>query len=197
MKQVILNNLEVLLKALEEEYNTLPVRVEVIRDHEPIVYNNEKYELIKGTEIDLPRWIAYELASRNIVIVREEPQITIEDLSKYLFLEIRSLRTPSALQRIPKDFYPKLRLLLKRLREKLDKEFNVQVLEEYHKVERYSMEIIQSRLSKILAAIQSPEELKDVIDKMTPEERVLYTFLRETINYWVERVLGRKCGVKW
>jgi len=197
LKQVILNNLEVLLKALEEEYNTSPVRVEVIRNHEPIVYDNEKYELVKGTEVDLPRWIAYELASRNIVVVREEPELTIEDLSRYLFLEVHSLKTPSALQRVPRDFYPKLRLLLRKLKEKLDKEFNVQVLEEYHRVERYSMEIIRSRLSKILAAVQSPEELKDVIDRMTPEERVLYMFLRETINYWVERVLGRKCDAKW
>lgn len=192
MKQILLNNLEVMLKAIEEEYNSSLVRVEVVRDHEPIVYDNEKYELIKGTEIDLPRWIAYELASRNIVVVREEPEITIEDLSKYLFLETRSIKTPSALQRIPRDFYPKLRSLIKKLKDKLGKEFNVQALEEYHKVERYSMEIVRSRLSKIVAAVQSPRELRDVIEKMTPEERALYIFLRETINYWVERVIGIK-----
>ena len=192
MRQIILNNLGAMLKAIEEEYNSAPVRVEVIKDHEPIIYDDEKYELVKGTEIDLPRWIAYELEAKNVVVVREEPQITIEDLSRYLFLESRSLKTPSALQKIPKDFYPKLRLLIKRLKTRLSKEFDMRALEEYHKIERYSMEIIRSRLSKIIAAIQSPIELREAIERMTPEERALYVFLRETINYWVERVAGIK-----
>ncbi len=170
------------LEALRVRYELKPVRVMVVKEVGRIVVDGVEYELRKGTEIEIPRWLARVLAAKGLVELLESP-LTLDDIARAHFMvtEAHSLAdTPS----LPEDFYLRALDYLEQLEEALRRSPEPQLLEEKSKAELYLEEIISRRLWTILQLLRSPAARAEVYEKLSPEEKVLHDTLHEEIEEW-------------
>ncbi|AEM38241.1 hypothetical protein Pyrfu_0369 [Pyrolobus fumarii 1A] len=179
-------SLEAKLEALRIRYETRPVRVMVVKEVGKIVIDGVEIELRKGTEIEVPRWIAKVLEEKGIVEPLESP-MSLDDIARVHFIvtEARSLAdTPS----LPEDFYFRAADYLRRLETELRRRPEPQLLEEKSKAELYFEEIVSRRLWTILQLLRSPGARAEVYEKLSPEEKTLHDDLLARIEEWKRRV---------
>ncbi len=174
------------LSALEEEYLEKPVRVLVLRDH-TLTLPGGSVELRKGTEMEIPRRAARLLQARGVVEVRDEG-LKLEDIARIHFSEMET-RSPAEIARLPPDFYMRAKEYMALVEERL-RSLDPQAFEEKKRAELFLSEIISHRLSLILRLLQSGVKLAKVMDKLTPEEQVLYEALSTLLEEWRKRVAG-------
>ena len=179
-------DLETRLAVIEARYELRPVRVMVVRDAGRIRVDGVEYELRKGTEVEIPRWMARVLAERGIVEPLESP-MTLDDVARvhYMVTEAQSLAdTPS----LPEDFYLRARDYLESLRRELRRRPDPQLLDELGKAEVYLEEIVTKRLWTVLQLLRSPSARAEVYERLSSEEKALHDTLHEAIEEWRKRI---------
>lgn len=180
------------LRNLRREYLWSNVRVIVLKDHEDIMLPGATIQLKRGTEITVPRWISKILEEKGVVEVKDTP-MNINELGRYSFLEIHARTTSATLQKLPIDFYQKLRDYLEKLKENIARKPSPELVDEYRKARSYVYDILRIRLNRILALVQAGAEsgeIRDEINKLTPEELILYKTIRKLLEDWQKEVIG-------
>ena len=182
--------LEQRLEALKLLYLNSEVRVLVLRDHPRINIPGLETELKRGSEITLPRWVAKYLEEQGIVEIKEQ-KLTLKDIGRIAFLETRYIsKPPSEMLSLPDNFYQKLREYLSNLKAKISEKPTIESVNEHTRLLSYIYDILRSRIQKILILAQLGEDVKDVLNKLAPEELILYKSIRTTIEKWQKIVLG-------
>lgn len=180
------------LKNLRREYMWSNVKAVVLKDHDDIVLPDTTIQLRRGTEIVIPRWVSKILEGEGIVEVKDT-QMNINELGRYSFLEVHSRSTTSTLQKLPIDFYQRLKDYLVELRENIAKKPSPELIDEYRKARSYVYDILRIRLNRILSLVQisaEASEIREELEKLTPEELILYKSIRRLLEDWQKEVVG-------
>ena len=178
-----------LLELIELSYKLERVRVMVVKDYGSLEIDGAVYELRRGTEIELPRWIAEVLEEAGIVEVLETG-LSLEDIARIHF-STHSVKSMRELERLPENFYIQAKEYLRELEARIRRELNTTLLEEKQKAELYLVEIINRRLGMILQVLRSPASLAEIYEKFAEEEKLLADALRGLIEEWREKVFGK------
>jgi len=163
------------------------VRVMVLKDLGNVRADGEVYELRKGTEVELPRWLARTLQQQGIVKILETP-LTIDDIARVHFnvFNARSLRE---LEAVPEYFYLQVQEYLEELSRRIREEFNAALLDERRKAELYMLEIVSRRITALLQALRSPAAVAEISSKLSMEERVLADAMKSLLDDWLKTVV--------
>ncbi len=168
-------------------YEASTTRVMVVRDAGRLVVGGAVYELRKGTEVELPRWLARLLAEEGVVEPLEQP-ITLNDIARAHF-SAASARTVSELEQLPRDFYQQVSEYVRELDARVRREFDPALLDERSKAAQYTREILSKRVGMILLSLRSPTAMGELYSKLTLEEQVLLDVLTRALERWM-KVMG-------
>jgi len=134
----------------------------------------------EGNEYDVYYWIAEELAQTGIVHFREEDNLDPTKLAKVQWKE--RIQVAGQISELPPDFYPKLRRYLKTAKQEVAKQpYKIQ---EYEKAKSLALDIVNSRLKKIVTLSSGPVQGEQILGKLTTEERLIYMQLGKIVNQW-------------
>lgn len=178
-----------LLELIELSYKLKPVRVMVVKDYGSLEIDGVMYELRRGTEVEIPRWIAEVLEETGVVEILETG-LSLEDIARMHF-STHSVKSVRELERLPENFYIQAKEYLRELDARIRRELNPMLLEEKQKAELYLVEIINRRLSMIIQVLRSPASLAEVYEKFSEEEKLLADALRSLIEEWRKKVFGK------
>ncbi|RLE63761.1 MAG: hypothetical protein DRJ49_00445 [Thermoprotei archaeon] len=116
-------------------------------------------------------------------VAREETVSMDIGLKKLLWKEERT----DELQAIPADFYTRLSSYIKIMKENKDEKMA-------DRMECLAVDLLRRRLQKILGIVSTnPRASKELMDKMSFEEKVLYNTLCKTVAAW-ENYMSRYVG---
>lgn len=170
------------LKLLRYSYAANAVKVMVLRDAGSVRIGEDSLTLAKGTEVELPRWAAVRLSELGIAKFKEEP-LTIEDVARVHYNEM-NVRSPMQLGKLPEGFYQRARDYISQLERGLKETADPALFREKMRAEVMLKEIIEKRISMIMQLVMSSNAAVHVIERLTPEERVLYNELRTAVEEW-------------
>lgn len=166
-RTVIIADAVLPVKVLEDVKTLLPGRV-------------GELTLRRGAKLELPLREALPLVRRGVVEVDGERLYSLQDLNKIRWIEGRDLH---ALQDLDEHFYLKARLAILKLGEEAD-ERRLSI------AKAAVVDIIKLRLQKILRTVMAnPEPDRELMEKMTWEERALYVQLCEVVRSWYESMV--------
>jgi hypothetical protein len=138
----------------------------------------------QGTTIELPRWVCDKLEEQGYGSKSEDTP-SIVWISKLAWSESRS----QAMTSLEPLFYAKLRKMIKTLRQKANQSSDPAVHKDYEVVYMYALDLITSRLQKIVkASLMAPGKL-EAIPNATDEEKFLFIVLSKLINSWSKAIL--------
>jgi len=144
----------------------------------------------EGNEYEVIFWVASELARSGIVHFHAEDQLDTAKLGKIQWTE--RVQTAGQVSKLPEGFYPKLRRCLSELREGAAS--NPEKMREYERADQLTMDIVNSRLKKIVSIASAPAQTESRLRDFTAEERLLYERLFSVINHWKKKILERGGG---
>lgn len=169
----------------ERDFLLSPVRVTMNAQLEKIEVGDFKMNSVsQGEMLELPRWVAEELAELRLCDVEEEP-CEVEIL-KFLTRE-KILGSPQ-LSSLQPDFYLRMRRRLKIIREGV--EAGKYGKEEYERLKASCYDLIGRRLSKLLSLSSSASSLEAISDRLTQEERSFLTSTQFLSKEWKRALLG-------
>ncbi len=179
--------LELRLKLSRLEYEVKPVRVMVVRDAGKMLIDGLELELRKGTEVEVPRWLARVLANKGVVELVES-RIGLEDIARVHF-SVYNARTPSETPELPTDFYWQVHDYIAELTERVRRELNPVLLDEKQKAVMFTAEIAGKRVTQILQVLRSTAAMVELSAKLSPEERALLDTMRELLEKWMKTIV--------
>jgi len=126
-------------------------------------------------------WVAEELVKNGFAkIVSGEDKLEMVDIQKAQIVE--TIQSPRHVASLPKNFYARLRKFLKNLRnESLS---NPDKKAEFQKALQLAMDIVTSRINKILILSSIREKDESILKNLTFEERFLFERVYEEVNRW-------------
>ena len=139
----------------------------------------------EGNEYEVYYWIAQKFAESGIVHFREDDSLDATKLYKVQWKE--RVQVAGQISDLPEDFYPRLRRYLANIKEERTKQ--PEKIHEYEKAMQLSLDIVNSRLKKIVALSSGPAQTDQVQKKFTEEERLIYEQLGKIINKWRTQIL--------
>jgi len=139
----------------------------------------------EGNGYEVLYWIARELEKFGVVRFRNEEMLDSAKLYKIHWKE--RVQTAGQISELPKDFYPKLRRYLKRLKEDATK--HPEKMREYEKVKQLALDILNLRLKKIVSLASAPAQTEHFLRNLTAEERLLYEQIYRLISKWKTQLL--------
>ncbi len=178
--------LEIIMDLYHLEYELKPVRVMVVRDLGRIRVDGVEIEVKKGTEIELPRWLARLLSSKGYVQLVEST-MGLEDIARIHF-SVYSAKNIIETPEIPKDFYWQAQDYIRDLDLRVKQELNPVLLEEKRKAVDFIVDIANRRLIQMLQVLRSTAAIVEISSKLTPEEKLLLDNLHQVIEKWVKLV---------
>jgi hypothetical protein len=134
----------------------------------------------EGNEYETYYWIAEELAKAGIVHFREEDNLDSTKLAKVQWKE--RIQVAGQISELPEDFYPKLRRYLKAAKLEIAKQ--PQKVQEYERAKSLALDIVNSRLKKIVTLSAGPSQGEQILNKLTIEERFIYMQLGKIVSQW-------------
>jgi DNA replication initiation complex subunit (GINS family) len=139
----------------------------------------------QGNEYVVYQWVAAELSVAGVGHLREEDTLDSTKLAKVQWKE--RIQVAGQISELPTDFYPRLRLYLADLQSQLSK--NPQKVQEYERVKSLALDIVNSRLRKIVTLSSSPMQPEQILNKLTAEERLVYMQLGKIVTQWRNDIL--------
>ncbi|MEM1545890.1 MAG: hypothetical protein QXY40_06660 [Candidatus Methanomethylicia archaeon] len=138
----------------------------------------------QGATIELPRWVCDKLEEQGYGSKIEDiPSIVW--ISKLAWSESRS----QAIMPLEPLFYAKLRRMIKTLKQRASQSSDPATHKDYEVVYMYSLDLITSRLQKIVkASLMAPGKL-EAIPNTTDEEKFLFIILSKLVNSWSRAIL--------
>jgi hypothetical protein len=173
-----------LFERREREFLLSPVRVIVRSSVEQLEVGDMTIDRMKeGETVELPRWVAEELAELSLAEVQEEA-FEVEIFKALTREKMLGAQQLSALQ---PNFYLKMRRRLAAV--KSGAETGKYRREDYDKLKTTSYDLIGRRLSKLLS-VSSSASLQTIGDKITPEEKEFFASSRSQSEEWKRSLLG-------
>ena len=140
-------------------------------------------------EVEVERWIARILKEEGYVELIDEKGIDLAMISRIAWKESR---TPQLVQLEP-TFYVKVRSYLKSLVEKA--KASPEALNEKKLAEVRLIDIINCRAQKIVnIALTGAQPPREVLDCLTPEEKMLFNEVCGLISRWRRSIKGEENG---
>jgi DNA replication initiation complex subunit (GINS family) len=138
-------------------------------------------------------WIADELVKSGMAkVAAEKGPLNLTELQK---IQIRETMQPSRkLSTLPEHFYPKLRRFLKELKEKSSTDPSKAV--EFQKALQLGTDIVTCRLNKVTLLASASDQTENILQFLSPEERVLYERLHKEIAEWKLNVMKHGGAIK-
>jgi hypothetical protein len=172
-----------LFERREREFLLSPVRVTMHSSLEDLEIGDVKLNAKEGETLELPRWVAEELALLNLGEIQEEAFET--EIFKALTRE--KMMGPSQLSPLQPNFYLKMRRRLTEV--KGGTETGRFRREDYERLKANCYDLIGRRLSKLLS-VSSSANLETLGDKVTSEEKVFFSSTRSFSDEWKKSLLG-------
>lgn len=184
---------ELYIEAVRAAMRLNPISVVVLRNIGRIPFVD--VELIRGAEVEMPRWLAEILEARGLVEVRRDIRGS-SDVNKIRFSEEDLARRSSAsLSKVPLDFYISVERLLRDLGERVRRGGSPEDLRELEAISRSINRLLSIRVQKILlASILHTERSQDFEKSLSIEEKVLYRLVDDDVKYWLRRAVGGVYG---
>jgi len=139
----------------------------------------------EGNDYEVYYWVASELAKSGIAHYREDDSLDAAKLYKIQWKE--RVQVAGQISELPNDFYPRLRRYIASVKEDIPKQH--EKFQEYEKAMQTALDIINSRLKKLVTLASGPTLTDQVLKKVTPEERIIYEQLGKTIHEWRKRII--------
>lgn len=175
-----------LFERRERDFLTSKSRVKVLASVENLDVGDVKVGTLKeGDTVELPRWVAEELAQLRLAELGEEPFET----EIFRALSKEKMMGPFQLSNLGQDFYLRMRRRLSYLAVSV-KEGRVKA-EDYERLRVSSYDLIGLRLSKLLSLSSTSNSLATLGEQLTPEEKVFFTISKDFSREWREALLGR------
>lgn len=136
---------------------------------------------VENAEFEVKLWVADELVRLSLAqLLPEKEPLDLTELQKTQMKE--TMQTSRRLSKLPEDFYPRFKRLLKALEEESRTEHAK--MAELQKAIQLSTDILTCRLNKILILTSVTEKSDAVLQNLTPEERTLYEALYGEVEKW-------------
>jgi hypothetical protein len=139
----------------------------------------------EGNEYEVYHWIAQELVALGIAHLREDDFLDSTKIYKIQWKE--RVQVAGQISELSEDFYPKLRRYLAGIKAEIAKQ--PERAQDYKKAKQSALDIINSRLKKIIALSSGPAQTGEIQKKLTGEERFIYEELGKIINEWKAQIL--------
>lgn len=141
--------------------------------------------LEEGNEYEVQYWIAKELTKLGIAHFREDYDLDATMLYKIQWKE--RVQIAGQISELAEEFYPKLRRYLAGIKAEIAT--NPERAQDYEKAKNLALDIVNSRLKKIIALSSGPIQTEHIRKKLTCEERFIYEQLGKTISEWKAQIL--------
>ena len=164
------------LQRIVFDFEEKNVMIKCLADHPGIKIGDGAIKLIKGSEFEVPFWIARELVTLKLASFSNLKSFDIPYMQTVLWDESKS-QTPIELD---PDFYPVVSLQI----EELSKKEDMYSLRERERMEALLKDIITKRRFKIIKLSQKVGDPSPFIRHLTPEEFWLFKTLREQLHEW-------------
>lgn len=184
---------EIYIEAVRAARKLAPVSVVVLRSIGKTPFTD--VELIRGSEVEIPRWAAEVLERMGYVEVKREVTGS-SDVNRVRFAEEDHARKGGlSISKIPGDFYIEVDRILKELNDKIKKGGSPSDIVELDRITKALDKIVSIRLQKILmASILHSERSGDFEKNLSFEERALYRIVEDDAKHWLKTVLGDGYG---
>ncbi|MGC9071415.1 MAG: GINS complex subunit Sld5 [Acidilobus sp.] len=167
------------MKLVEIDSLLRPVKVMIVKDYN-LVLAEGRLSAKKGDEVEVPRWLAQALLVKGIARPKEE--VDVNYINSYHYKERRS-STTSQLTQLPPDFYIAVGEYIRGLEEQIKAQPSHMLINDRDVSEKNLLELSQLRLNKIMRLAQT-DAGNEAVPSMTPEEALLYSTIKETIESW-------------
>lgn len=176
--------LSIQLKALSKANLLHKKKVMVLDDWGPFDDGFGEISLSKGSEDEVQAWLANELQKNLLVKIIDS--MSLEELGRILFQERQNINAPASLVKLPKDFYYRILNLLNDLKSKND----IEALEQLRKARQLINEIVSIRIRKIIQLAFLGVSDQNLLERLTPEEILVYKNIRDTIEHSIGDIIG-------
>ncbi|NHJ47411.1 MAG: DNA replication complex GINS family protein [Asgard group archaeon] len=160
------------------DFEEKPVQIKSLVDNPSIKIGKSTIKLIKGSEFEVPLWIAR--------ILEEDKQAEIKRMKKFDRPFMQSLlwdeSKTTTLKELDPDFYSVVSLQIEKLAQKA--ETDPYALRDKERMEALLKDIISKRRYKIIKLSQTVGEPSPYIRNLTPEELWLFRNLKSQLQEW-------------
>lgn len=133
-----------------------------------------------GVKTEVPYRVLGELLKEGAVRIDEDSLIGLQDLGKVMWMESKT----QDLTKLEEGFYLKAMLYFKGLRRRV-LEGDEEAERKYRKAKIVFEDIVRLRLTKISQlAVANPVPSRDLMSRMTREEKVFYARLCSLVGTW-------------
>ena len=140
----------------------------------------------QGGTLEIPRWAAEELEKKGLAEIAEEPFET--EVFKALSRE--KILGPLQLSKLSPTFYMRMR---RRLLYLMDEASHGRVRrDEFERFKASCYDIVSIRVGKLLSLANASSNIPELQERLTQEERELFSILQQTTKSWKSMVLGEK-----
>ncbi len=139
----------------------------------------------EGNEYEIPYWVACQLEKSGVINFREEEKLDSTSIYKVQWKE--RVQAAGKISTLPDNFYPKLRRYLVELKGEIAKQ--PEKMRDYEKTRHLALDIVNSRLKKIVSLASSPAQTEQVLKNFTNEEKHIYEQLYKFISEWRVQIL--------
>ncbi len=169
-------------EASELKYENRKVRLEALTPLPKLeVAGLELGPFEVGDRFETYGWIGEELARSNVARFEDaEEDLSLAELQKVRLMEC--FQQSRKLGKLPENFYPKLRRLLRKLESEASS--NPEKLAEFKQASRWALDVVSIRLNKILAIASAHECPNELLKNLSEEELSLYRSLHDAIESW-------------
>ena len=173
-----------LFERREREFLLSPVRVVVKSPMEKLEVGDVTVpKMNTGDSVELPRWVAEEMAELSVVEIQEEAFVI--EIFKALTRE--KMLGASQVSPLQPNFYLMMRRRLAVVR--AGSEAGKYRREDYEKLRANCYDLIGRRLSKLLS-VSSSASLQTMGERLTPEEKAFFSASRNRAEEWKRSLLG-------
>jgi hypothetical protein len=168
----------------ELDYVLLPIKIKMKRGLPRIASSSfELAETKEGDVIEVSRWVSEVLVDMGFAEVQGEPF----EVEVFKALSRERIQGPLQLSTLKSEFYLKMRRHLSEL--KMKSERNGTARADFEKFSVSTYDLLTLRLSKLLYLASSSSTHQDLLDKITPEERLLFEEAHRMVVSWRKAVL--------
>lgn len=175
------------IKDIDLKFRHSPARVVMLTDCTEIDLLGIKVgPFNKDEEITVDYWIANESVKYGLARFHDDSELNMIVLNKIHWREM--IQPGKKFSTLPENFYPSLRRCLSNLNSRALKDPSS--VEEKSKALRIAQDIVNCRLNKVVRLALAPEQTGEILQMLSPEEKMLYDRLRAIILDWKLHILN-------
>jgi Spy/CpxP family protein refolding chaperone len=176
------------IEAAECRFNNLPVKLVALKSIPKLdVAGEEVGPVEKDGVFEVRNWVADELLQSGVARLEDkDARLSLVEVQKTQIREI--MQSSRRLSKLPEDFYPKLGKLIGELSREATVDRGKAL--ELEKAKQLAVDILTSRMNKILLLSSSQGQSELTLKSLSSEERKLYDRIYGIVSEWREKVLN-------